>query len=130
MINMKSAFSTAWKSSSQTRKQRKYSYNAPSHIASKSLASHLTPELREKHGRRSVRIRIGDKVKVVRGEHKGTTSAVERIDVTRKKVYLTKIEIIKKDGTKTLIPLEASNLIITELNTEDKKRLKGDVKNG
>lgn len=129
---MKSAFSNKWNSSTQPRKQRKFSYNAPSHIRSKSIASHLTPELREKHKTRSMRVRVGDKVKVIRGQFRGETSKVERIDTSRAKVFLTKIETIKKDGTKVLTPLNASNLIITELNMDDKRRFKkkGDVNNG
>lgn len=131
VIKMKSAYSSTWKSSVQPRKQRKYAYNAPYHIASRMIASHLSPELRKKHGRRNIRLRTGDKVKVMRGQFKGQTSKVERIDGTRKKVYLSKIEIVRKDGTKRLFPFTASNLMVTELNTDDKKRLKGgDQKNG
>ena len=130
---MKSAYSVTWKSSTQPRKQRKYLYNAPAHVASKSVSSHLTDELKKKYGVRSMRVRTGDKVKIVRGQRRGETGKVERIDVSRRKVFLTKVEIIKKDGTKTLVPLEPSNLIITELNMEDKRRLKkpeGESKNG
>ena len=40
------------------------------------------------------------------------------------KVYVTGVEILKKDGTKVLCPLEPSNLMIIELNLDDKKRIK------
>ena len=121
---MKSAFSPSWKSSKQPRKQRKYLYNMPHHIASKTMAAHLSPELREKYNKRSIRVRVGDKVKVMRGSFKGEESKVERVDSQRRRVYLTKVERIKKDGTKILVPFDPSNLMITELNLDDKKRMK------
>ena len=46
------------------------------------------------------------------------------------KVFLNEIEVIKKDGTKQLVPLNPSNLLIIQLNTDDKKRkLKSEKKN-
>ncbi len=122
---MKKRYSTKWKSSSQPRKQRKYRYNTPLHTKGKFLGAHLIRELREKHKTRSVRVREGDKVRVLRGNWKGHEGKVERVDVARSKVYVTKVEIIKKDGaTKVPYPLNASNLIITEL-VHDKRRVGG-----
>ena len=67
-------------------------------------------------------MRKGDKVKILRGNFKGKTGVVERILSKKEKVYLNGIEVIKKDGTKQLVPLNASNLLITQLNMDDKKR--------
>ena len=119
---MKKDFSLSWKSSKQPRKQRKYRYNAPLHIKKKFVRSHLSKELREKYKKRTVGLKKGDKVKIMRGKFKGKTGKVERIDVKRSRVYITGMEIIKKDGTKVLFPFEPSNLMITELNIDDKKR--------
>ena len=133
---MKSAFSNKWKSSKQTRKQRKYQFNAPDHTASKMMGSHLSPELRTEYSTRSARVRTGDKVKIMRGRFAKESGKVERIDVRRSKVFLTKIEIVKKDGTKALVGFNPSNLMITDLNIEDKKRMnkkktaEGEKKNG
>ena len=80
---MKSAFATTWKSSVQPRKQRKYQYNAPAHIKGKFLAAHLSKELKEKYGTRSIRVRVGDRVKVVRGTEKGKEGKVENADVEK-----------------------------------------------
>ncbi len=121
---MKNAWSKNWVSSVQPRKQRKYRANAPLHIKQSFLSSHLSPELRKTYGKRSIRVRTGDKVRVVRGQYKGQSGKVERVDVKNSKVFVTKIEQIRKDGTKSLVPLEPSNLMIIELNTEDKKRIK------
>ncbi|MFH1848736.1 MAG: 50S ribosomal protein L24 [archaeon] len=117
-------FVTSWKSSTQPRKQRKYRYNAPLHIKQKFMGSHLSPELRKKHGIRSIPVRKDDKVKILRGQFRGQSGKVERLDIKRCRVYVSKIEIIKKDGTKTMYPINPSNLMIEVLNLDDKKRIK------
>jgi len=121
---MKTRWSKTWKASKQPRKQRKYRYNAPVHVKSKFLGSHLSKELMKKHGKRTMRVRIGDKVKIIRGQFKGKTGKIEKVSVKTSKAYITGIEFIKKEGTKVLSPIHASNLIITDLNLDDKKRLK------
>ena len=122
---MKKTHSTHWKSSTQPRKQRKYRYNAPLHVKGTFLSVHLAKELRQKHGTRSVRIRTGDRVRVLRGAFKGREGKVTRVDVKETKVFVEKIENVKKDGaTKVQFALEPSNLMLVELDTSDKKRLK------
>lgn len=125
---MKSKFSRTWNRSVQPRKQRKYIANAPLHLKGKLLSSTLSKDLRKKHGMRSIRVRVGDKVKVLRGSFKGSEQKVDRIDVKKENIYLEKIEISKTDGSKTTRPFNASNLMITELNKDDKKRLNIKVK--
>jgi large subunit ribosomal protein L24 len=119
---MKSAFSPEWKKSTQTRKQRKYQMNAPLHVRQKFMHVHLSKELAKKHGTRAAQLRTGDRVKILRGVKKGISGKIERIDLKMSQVFITGIETIKKDGSKVLYPLTPSNLIITELTLEDKKR--------
>jgi large subunit ribosomal protein L24 len=119
---MEKKFSTAWKSSTQPRKQRKYRFNAPLHVKKSFMHSHLAKELRQKYKLRSAGLKTGDKVKIMRGQFKGKTGKVERIDIKKTKVYITGIDIIKKDGSKTFFSFNPSNLLITELNLDDKKR--------
>ncbi len=119
---MKQEWSSAWKASKQPRKQRKYRANAPLHLRRKFLAAHLSKELRMKYSRRAVPVRAGDKVKILIGTYRGRSGKVDRIDTKRGKVYVTGIEVIKKDGSKATPPVEPSNLLIVELNAGDKKR--------
>jgi large subunit ribosomal protein L24 len=119
---MKQVFSRKWKASTQARKQRKYVANVPNHIKSNMMGVHLSKELREKYSKRTIRIRVGDKVKILRGQFKGKMGKVERVDVNNQKVFVEKIESQKKDGTKTPYPLKASNLVVIELDTNDKIR--------
>ncbi len=123
MIKMKKDFSDKWIMSKQPRKQRKYSYNAPLHIRGRFMAAHLSKELIKKYNRRSIRLRKGDKVTILRGQFKKKTGKIERIDLKETKVYIAGVEMIKKDGTKVFYPIHPSNLVVTELNLDDKKRM-------
>lgn len=89
------------------------------------MSVHLSKELRAKHHKRNITVRKEDTVKVLRGQFKGKTGKVERVDLKKTKLYITGIEVSKKDGTKSFFPFEPSNLMIIELNLEDKKRVKG-----
>src|SRR3989344_1172043 len=113
----------SWIRSKQPRKQRKYRYNATKQVKGKFLNAHLSKPLREKYRRRSLRIRKGDKVKVLRGKYKGHEGKIENINLRESFVYITKIEVSKKDGSKMRAPIHASNLLIMELETGDKRRM-------
>lgn len=117
-------FSTAWKSSKNPGKQRKYAYNAPLHIRQKFIRINLSKELRKNYGRRNIGVSKGDAVKILRGKFKNKTGKVERVDLKRTNVYVNGVEAQKKDGSKAAYPLHPSNLMITELMLEDRKRRK------
>lgn len=115
-------YSRKWKQSKQPRKQRKYRYNAPLHVRQNFMHSHLSKELREKYNRRSFRVAKGDTVIVMRGTYKGYKGKVERVDLKKLKVYIAGLTLKKKDGSTVHIGIDPSNIMITELNLEDKKR--------
>lgn len=121
---MKSQFSNTWNSSVQPRKQRKFRYNAPMNVKRKFLTVNLVKELREKHGARNAKIRKGDRVKVLRGNFKSKTGVVDKVDLGNLKVFVAGIELSKKDGSKAKVPLNPTNLQITELKLDDKERKK------
>jgi len=121
---MKKKFSSSWKRSKQVRKQRKYRHNAPMHTRQKYVHVHLSKELKKKYKTRNLGLKKGDKVKVVRGQFRKHTGSVERIDLKKLKVHINGIEITKKDGSKTTYLIDPSNLIITDLNLDDKMRQK------
>lgn len=119
---MKQKWSRKWKSSRQPRKQRKFRINAPLHVRHKFMAAHLSPDLRRQFGKRSIPVRKGDDVRVMKGGSKGLTGTVERVNLKKEKVYVGGINIKKVDGSEVLIALEPSNLMITKLNLDDKMR--------
>ncbi len=123
---MKTRFSTAWKGSSQPRKQRKYRVNAPLHIQGTFLSAPLIKDLRVKHGVRTIRVRVGDKVRVLRGQFKGREGKVERVSLKESTLIINKVEQTKRDGnTKVPYPVHASNVAIVELDLTDKRRAAG-----
>ncbi|MBI2507598.1 50S ribosomal protein L24 [Candidatus Woesearchaeota archaeon] len=119
---MKNKFSTHWKSSKQKRKQRKYAFNAPLHIKHKFMSAHLSKDLLKKYGTRNIPVRKGDAVKIVRGNFKSHVGKIEKVMLKKTRVYVEGAQMVKRDGSKVFYPLHPSNLIITSLNLEDKKR--------
>ncbi len=116
-------FNKSWKSSKKPKKQRKYRQNAPKHIQGNFLKAHLSEELREKYDKRSLRLRKGDMVEIMRGDYKGEQGEVELIDTDEQKVYISNIEVTRRDGSKSKPPVKPSNLKITELNKDDPRRI-------
>lgn len=117
-------FSKSWKSSKKPGKQRKYLYSAPLHIRKNFLSANLSKELRKKYSTRSLPLRKGDKVKVMRGQFKKHTGSIVDVDRKNIKVYIDGCQVVKKDGTKVNVPIHPSNLQVIELNLDDKKRRK------
>ncbi len=116
-------FSRNWKSSKKARKQRKYRANLPIHLRSKLTHMHLSEQLRAAHKTRNMAPRVGDKVKIMRGQFKSREGAIEKVDRTYERVYVTGMDVIKKDGTKVMFPFHPSNLMLVELYLEDKRRI-------
>jgi large subunit ribosomal protein L24 len=110
--------------SKKPRKQRKFLYTAPLHLKRKMLSSHLSKVLREKHKKRSMPVRKGDEVLVMRGKFKGKTGKISRIDLKKLRVYIDGISRKRTVGTEVLVPIPSSNLQITNLNLDDKRRVK------
>jgi large subunit ribosomal protein L24 len=121
---MRKKWSRHWIRSIQPRKQRKYVHNAPLHIIHKIFASMLSKELKKKYGKNSLTLRKGDKIKILRGQFKDKTGKVEKVSLSKRKVYIEGIYILKKDGKRSQYAIHPSNLMIMELNLEDKKRIK------
>lgn len=117
-------WSSNWKASKKPRKQRKYVKNAPKHVKGDQLSSHLSPALRKKYGKRALRVRKGDKVKVLIGNFKGKSGKVDHVDVERQRIFVSGIELLKKDGSKVLYPVRPSNIMIEDIDLGDKKRIK------
>lgn len=117
-------FSKSWKSSKKPSKQRKHRAVAPLHIKQKFTHSHLSKDLRKKYRKRSISVRKGDRIKIMRGKFKKHEGKIERIDLKNTMIFVGGVEITKKDGTKKLLALHPSNLMITELNLDDKFRQK------
>lgn len=117
-------WSRHWVRSKNPRKQRKYLYNAPLHIIRKLMSVRLSKELKEKYRKRNVPVRKGDRVKIMVGQFRGKLSKISSVNLRQKKVYVEDAFITKKDGNKIPVALHPSNLMLMELNLDDKLRKK------
>jgi large subunit ribosomal protein L24 len=108
--------------SQQARKQRKYLAKAPAHARHKMVSAQLDKELREKYKRGSLPVRKGDKVKIMRGDMKGHSGEVTKVDLKKYKIYMQGLTAKKADGTDVEKPIHPSNVRITELYEDDKER--------
>ncbi|MEM3715205.1 MAG: 50S ribosomal protein L24 [Thermoprotei archaeon] len=102
--------------------QRKSIFSASLHKRNKLLHAHLSKELRNKYRRRSIRVRTGDNVIVIRGDSKGHEGKVVRVDAERGFVYIEGLTMKDSRGRTTLRPIHASKVIVTKLDLSDEKR--------
>jgi len=108
--------------SRKPKKQRKAYYNAPLHVRQKLVSAPLSPELREKYGVKTLPVRKGDKVRVMRGDFKGHEGEVVEVDLKRYALKIDGVTIKKADGTPVFRPIHPSNVMIIELKLDDEYR--------
>jgi large subunit ribosomal protein L24 len=116
-------WSKEWKSSKNPTKQRKYRDNAPLHVKDKLVSANASQELRDELGTRTVKVRTGDRAKVMRGDEKGAEGIINNIDRENSVVYIDGIDNERNDGSLQQKALRPSNLQIVALNVEDPDRL-------
>jgi len=102
--------------------QRKAFYNAPLHLRHKLVSAHLSRELRDKLGIRSLPVVVGDRVMIMKGDYKGKTGKVVEVDLKGLWVKVEGITRKKADGTEVLVKFRPWNLLILDLNLKDERR--------
>ena len=114
----------------QPRKQRKRQYETPKHLMRKQVSAHLGPNyLHHKENKywylpRSIPIRKGDTVKILRGANKGHSGKVAKVDLKKGKITVEGATLAKADGKQIPKWINASNVCITKLDRSDKRRNK------
>lgn len=108
--------------STQPRKERKALHNAPVHVRRARIASHLDEPLLLKYNTRSATLRVGDTVRVMRGEYAGTTGKVLTVNSRTGKVTVDGVTVSKAKQTQVARALDPSNLVITKLDLTDPLR--------
>ena len=104
------------------RKQRKRLYNAPAHLRHKLMAAPLSPELVKSKGAKTLPVRKGDTVRVVRGDHLGFEGKVSRVDLKRYRIFLEGLTREKVDGTNIFVSVHPSKVMIKNLKLDDNWR--------
>lgn len=129
--------------SSQPRKQRKAAGSAPIHAQRKRVRARLSLEDGSYSTVRTVTVRAGDTVKVVRGDFgfpnseksddrgkrtqgkrgaSGVTGVVIHVNPDGM-LHIEGVTVTKSDGKDEPFPIRASNVIITKLDDSDSKRM-------
>jgi len=108
-----------WYKMKPTKVRNQQIYRAPYAVKSKQSGSNLSKEIRKKYGRRSVRVVIGDSVKVIRGEYNGIDGKVTKVSIMKNSVAIEGIKREKLKGEKIDVYIPASNILVTGLNTDD-----------
>ena len=118
-------------SSKQPRKQRLARYTAPYHRRHREMAAPIDRGLRERQMARgfmyprSMSVRKGDRVMIVRGEGKSKSATrIAKVDRKGRKIYVEGFTYFKSDGTELQRPIDASNVVIINPDWSDMKRRK------
>ncbi len=121
--------------SKQPRKQRLARYNAPLHRRRVEMSAPVDNALRLKQEAnnvfypRSMPVRVGDRVIIVRGEGRVKSGErkghkIAKIDRRKRKIYLENHTYFKSDGTELQRPIDPSNVVIINPDWTDLKRRK------
>ncbi len=102
-------------------------FKSPIHVHKRFLKCRLDDVLREEYGVRSLGLKKGDLVRIMRGQFRDTEAKVTRVDYANARVHLDSASTTKSDGKEASIPIHASNLMLVklELNDERKRLLAG-----
>jgi large subunit ribosomal protein L24 len=107
----------------QPSKQRTQTERADLHERHKQVRATLADDLREEYDQRNVRVCQGDTVEVLRGDHAGEEEEVAGVDLKEGVVHVEDVTQEKADGEEVPRGLDASNLRVTSLNTDDEERV-------
>jgi large subunit ribosomal protein L24 len=105
--------------SKQPRKQRKALYNYRNNQRSKLLSTRVADFLRDEYGIKRLPVRVGDQVRVCKGEFKDFEGEV--LEITNDlRCKIKEAQFEKTDGTQYHPPIHISNLVITKFTKEKK----------
>jgi large subunit ribosomal protein L24 len=124
--------------SSKPGKQRKEQANAPIHVKRNRMRARLqlkNPDTRLA-GVRSVTVRVGDTVRVVRGDYahggkrvggKRNANALEgnviNVDSNTGRLFIEGATATKSDNKEEAVPVHCSNVVVVKLDETDKLRM-------
>jgi large subunit ribosomal protein L24 len=86
------------------------------------IRSKLSENLKKEYEKRNARVIKGDTVKIMRGKHKNVEGKVEKVNTERSTLIIEGVQKEVAKGGKVKVHIHSSNVMITSLNTQDKKR--------
>ena len=109
-------------SSKAPKKQRKQVHAASVHANKNRLKCRLDEFLQEEYGLRSLVVKKGDLVKIMRGQFRDTEGKVTGVRYAKVRVFLDNATVTKSDGKEADIPVHPSNLMLVKLELDDERR--------
>ena len=103
-------------------KSIKLYFNTSNATISKRLSARVSTDLIEKYSRKTIRIRIGDTVKILIGQYKNIEGKITHVYTNENKISIEGVTREKLTGGTTPIKIHSSNVIITGLDLKDKSR--------
>ena len=103
------------KVSSSRRVQRKYALGAPSSVKRKLMSCHLAKALRDQYKIRSLPIKRGDEVKILKGKAKGKSGKVVQVYRKRNCIYVDKVQREKQNGQTVFLPIKPCYCVVEKL---------------
>ena len=103
-------------------KQRKRLYNAPYHSRGHIFSAHLSSELRGSHNSRTMPVKKGDTIRVLRGDYKGFEGKILRVNRKGYRIIVDGINREKADGTSIPVAIHPSKVEVIRLDLDDKWR--------
>ena len=131
-------------SSKQPGKQRKAQFNAPLHVKRKRIRARLRTDDPDLAAIRTVTVRVGDEVEVLRGDFGSPNSAkadsrgkrlgqargksgvrakIVAVDTGTGTVQVDGVSISTADGKEEPLPIHASNIVVVTLDDTDPLRI-------
>jgi large subunit ribosomal protein L24 len=86
------------------------------------MAAPLSDELAAQRGAKTLPVRKGDTVRIMRGDSKGFEGKVSRVDLKEYRIYMEGLTREKVDGTNIFLAIHPSKVQIRNLNLDDKYR--------
>lgn len=86
------------------------------------LRAPLSDELKSKYGRNTIRVRIGDSVKLMKGEYSGVEGKVQKVYANEGRLTIEGVHREKIAGGTTPIRIRSSIVLVTGVNLDDKLR--------
>ncbi len=87
------------------------------------VRGHLAPKYLEAGKKRSLTIRKGDQVRIMRGDHKGEEGKVEKVSLKNLTITIEGVTQAKADESRSARMIHASNIMIIKPDMSDRRRL-------
>lgn len=96
-------------------------YSAAMHRRQKAVVAALSDKLREEHKKRSLPVKKGDTVEVMRGDFREHKGKIIEVDLKSGRISIEGVTMQKADGSERFYPVHPSNVRIIKAEKRGKE---------